>query len=1084
MKQNLYVICFTLAVACTVFGVDTKVVFGGREWRLSPECRLEGNVLTVTVPKDKAGGLHSARTMVDLSPFETEGFEAMVCVRGEGVTVPPQPYNGVKFMFHYRNKFGGAEQWPGANLPTGDFSWRSAAVQQEKFVGAEGDKGELVLGLQDSSGTVAFDLSTLKITTPRPHWPVTNQNHVAIYTPDVVSRPRMRGVMSPARDMVEDDFKTLKAWGATLLRYQMMRNWHGVNTNQDLDEFDRWLDGKLDNFDKVVLPMAVKYGIKAVLDLHVPPGGRDPSGDMNMFYEVKYADHFVKTWRRIAHRFRGREGLYGYDLINEPSQRLASAPGLDYWSLQCLAAEAVRMEDPITPIIIESNGWDSPTTFRYLSPLRLTNVIYQVHMYSPSDYTHQRVLNTRPWSVAYPNVEKGWDMDQMRSVMRPVREFQFKHKARVYVGEFSAVAWAEGAERYLRDCIDMFEEYGWDWSYHAFREWAGWSVEHEGEDAKSLRPSADNPRKRALLEGFRRGQNKAVRKSFASISHLEPVSARTIRLEWPEGGERPVAVIDFGPDCEGGYPAFMAVDMKGVPIVRASYASHPDGLGDKGDFWYETRATYLGPSVDLPILPASVNRYDLFAVTNAGRYAAPLLQGLVRYVRLTLDKPGTAVTVKGFSLENRGTHATEPVIGSFDCSDTRLAAIWRMSVRTCELSAIPARKEPLHVVSPLKPTCDVWLGPSYAYLADGAKRDRLVWSGDLWWAQRNMYAAYGYDSPYMPGSLRMLAENSTPEGYVQACPYPESHGPLKDGDYGPFASDEFAAWFVPVVWDHILYSGDRALAKELYPKVKALVAYLRAHCRADGIFEQRRETSKHASALDFGESSTYHRSYMNILLWKTYVDAVRLAEWLGDEHMAVAWRTAANQLAASIRRVFWDAEKGRFRGAIEADKFVGEVSGLALAVKFCMAEEAAAIRKTIVRHKHGKFQALFVRGLYEYGYADDAVARIYEHDWDEALDPSWKGSRLTSECMRLRTRGWGDEAHPDTAIAGILMNYVLGVEPTEPGFAKYQVKPQSSMGVTQATGVVPTPWGELHVSWRMEGGKPVVDCHERREKGR
>ena len=83
---------------------------------------------------------------------------------------------------------------------------------------------------------------------------------------------------------------------------------------------------KLDNFDKVVLPMAVKYGIKAVLDLHVPPGGRDPSGDMNMFYEVKYADHFVKTWRRIAHRFRGREGLYGYDLSNEPSQRLASAP--------------------------------------------------------------------------------------------------------------------------------------------------------------------------------------------------------------------------------------------------------------------------------------------------------------------------------------------------------------------------------------------------------------------------------------------------------------------------------------------------------------------------------------------------------------------------------------------------------------------------------------------------------------------------------------------------------------------------------------------------------------------------------------
>ncbi len=78
------------------------------------------------------------------------------------------------------------------------------------------------------------------------------------------------------------------------------------------------------------------------------------------------------------------------------------------------------------------------------------------------------------------------------------------HGARIYVGEFSAIAWAPGADAYLRDCISLFEEYGWDWTYHAFREWAGWSVEHEGEDDTSLRPSADNPRKRTLLDGFGR----------------------------------------------------------------------------------------------------------------------------------------------------------------------------------------------------------------------------------------------------------------------------------------------------------------------------------------------------------------------------------------------------------------------------------------------------------------------------------------------------------------------------------------------------------------------------------------------------
>ena len=69
---------------------------------------------------------------------------------------------------------------------------------------------------------------------------------------------------------------------------------------------------------------------------------------------------------------------------------------------------------------------------------------------------------------------------------------------------FSAACWAPDAGKYLKDAISVFEEYGWDWTYHAFREWPGWSVELEGENAENLRPSKNNPRKRALLDGLRR----------------------------------------------------------------------------------------------------------------------------------------------------------------------------------------------------------------------------------------------------------------------------------------------------------------------------------------------------------------------------------------------------------------------------------------------------------------------------------------------------------------------------------------------------------------------------------------------------
>ncbi len=550
------------------------------------------------------------------------------------------------------------------------------------------------------------------------------------------------------------------------------------------------------------------------------------------------------------------------------------------------------------------------------------------------------------------------------------------------------------------------------------------------------------------------------------------------RLSWSSGSERPVRIVDFGPACEGGYPAFTASEIVGSPVVRLSYACHPGGLGDTGDFSHETRATYLGPGVDLPILPASTNRHDLFHVSAPGRYAAPLQQGLVRYVRLTLDSPDSAVTISRLSLENRGTHSTEPTAGSFTCSDATLADLWQMSVRTCQLAAIPARTAPLRITTP---DGERILGPHFAYLSDGAKRDRLVWSGDLWWAQRNLYVAWPPDSLYMPGSLRMLAENRTPEGYIQACPYPESHGPLAPGDYGPFPSDEFAAWFAPVLRDHVLHTGDLTLANELQPALRDLIAYLLAQCRADGLFEQRPETSKHASALDFGEASTYHRAYMNILLWKALRDAADLADWIGESPSASDWRARAATLAAAIRAAVWSAEKGRFLGALEKDLYEGEANALALATCFCSPAEAESIRRTIVRHGHGKFQALFVRGLFEYGFADDALARIREHNWTAVLDPAWEGPRLTSECMGLHTRGWGDEAHPDTAIAGILTNYILGVEPTAPGYARYRVRPRPPAGVLGASGVVPTPWGRLRVSWtREKDGAPDVHFQEER----
>ena len=470
------------------------------EWRLDEHAYIDGDLLVVDVPKGAKGG--AARKTIDLTKFPT-GVELHVRCRGENISRPQADWLGTKFMLHFTDGEGVA-QWPGASQKSGTFDWCDLRFAKGLSKGVKGGTGELTLGLQEATGKIVFDLSTLRIVERQGVWKVPEEDRAyrCAYAEPVANAPRRRGVMLPAGKCKEDDFRTLRDWGATLVRYQMCRNWSKDNDNRDLVEYDRWLDAKLDHLDREVLPWAERYGLDVVVDLHVAPGGRANS-DMNMFYDKTFGDHFVACWQRIARRFRGRGHIYGYDLINEPNQQFSGVEDGDWWNLQRRAAEAVRAIDPAVTIIVESNGWDSPQAFAYMRPLRMTNVVYQAHMYLPMAFTHQGVKGKRQWTpTKYPDPEKGWDREFLRKRLADVRKFQLDHGARIYIGEFSAIAWAKGADAYLRDVIAIFEEYGWDWSYHAFREWPGWSVEHEADAPDRLRPSSDNLRLRALRDGF------------------------------------------------------------------------------------------------------------------------------------------------------------------------------------------------------------------------------------------------------------------------------------------------------------------------------------------------------------------------------------------------------------------------------------------------------------------------------------------------------------------------------------------------------------------------------------------------------
>ena len=276
------------------------------------------------------------------------------------------------------------------------------------------------------------------------------------------------------------------------------------------------------------LDRARALSVKVAL-LGPKPGGwmsHEEWSEHSVFRDTKRVAALQNAWRRIAKAFKGRSEIYGYDIFNEPLNREYSQDRVCYRDFMILMASAIREVDPAATLIVESNacgsqeGFDVKSRFGFvaMTPIPFDNVIYSVHMYWPMSFTHQGIGKGQGEfaPVIYPrtNAPSGrrLDKDALREALRPVREFQLLYGARIWVGEFSAAAWAPGADRYLADLIALFEEYGWDWSYHSFRENVIWSLEHEGPDNHSLiKAQTETPRMRALKAGWARNARPTAR---------------------------------------------------------------------------------------------------------------------------------------------------------------------------------------------------------------------------------------------------------------------------------------------------------------------------------------------------------------------------------------------------------------------------------------------------------------------------------------------------------------------------------------------------------------------------------------------
>jgi alpha-L-rhamnosidase len=381
-------------------------------------------------------------------------------------------------------------------------------------------------------------------------------------------------------------------------------------------------------------------------------------------------------------------------------------------------------------------------------------------------------------------------------------------------------------------------------------------------------------------------------------------------------------------------------------------------------------------------------------------------------------------------------------------------------------------------------------------ILDGAKRDRVVWAGDLGVEGPTVF--YSTDArQYVKGSEELLNSYQTAQGELGTNINPSAPlgtFPENDSPYSTvYSLDELnniAAYY--------LYTGDRSFLVAQWPAVERELGYVQGLTNSAGLLVTNGSNGRDWDYYD-GAKTGVVTAY-NVIYYEALVNAAKMARALGHATEAATYEGAATQLRSAINANLFDPSTGLYEvSTSKPGTFAQDANSLAVLYGVAPTNAATKIietlRKSLVETPYGpepfsastgyspdvspfvtneEVEALFARrestqavSLLEtlWGYMDTPGLYYTGADW-EALTPA--GAPAFGSFTSL-AHGWASGPTAD------LSAFVLGVRPTAAGYRAWSIDPHPG-GLTWAEGQVPTPSGPINAEWRAlpQGGFTVM----------
>ncbi|KAH7067613.1 Six-hairpin glycosidase-like protein [Paraphoma chrysanthemicola] len=303
-----------------------------------------------------------------------------------------------------------------------------------------------------------------------------------------------------------------------------------------------------------------------------------------------------------------------------------------------------------------------------------------------------------------------------------------------------------------------------------------------------------------------------------------------------------------------------------------------------------------------------------FHVLSPGRYTAPREKerGGFRYMSLVHNGTGyvhvKAAEVHYTPMPHWADDAIGNYTGYFHCDDELLNRIWYAGAYTNQICTIdPHYGDALihifQINSSVSDATNVTWYNNYTItngssaLVDGAKRDRIVWAGDMAIAVPGVVVSTN-DVISIENSLNSLFDiQNTSSGQL----------PYAGRPFPTALSFTYHLYTLIGVADHYLYTGDIAFLSSLWSKWKLALSFSLSYIDSSGLMN----VTSPADWLRFGMGG--HNIEANAILYYTIQQGIQLAEALGDNEPIANWTFVAASIKSAANQLLWDEEVGMYR---------------------------------------------------------------------------------------------------------------------------------------------------------------------------